>query len=447
MSITFVVFLILSSLVNAAQSTVRLSLPGAIQHALNDSNKIKMKSEDVAFAEARLAEARAYMMPSISNLTILAPIYKDTGDPIRSTPDYNEWGPWLKTTTTIIQPIYSYGKLAYFGGAARDGIEAEKKQTDMKRQEVIYDVKQYYYGAQAAFSIMDRVEESETKLKDVIKRVDELLKAGSGEVRKQDAYKLKALLQEIKQKKEFVLKSQELATKAVAFESGFSALDHVEISDKELKKENFKPDTLSAYQKLAKDYRSEFKALEAGISARKNLVEGEKTNCLPIFFLGGLVDVADTPNDIRTRQSSPYAYDPYNGLTIGAGVGMKWNFEFTKVNAKVQQAKAEYQKLLHQKDFADKGIPLEVEKAYLEYKEAANNIAHSSEQVDQAKKWFLQSVVAWSFGVGDSREVLESVIFKGLADKNFFEATVNHNVAIASLSKATGTELLPNLKY
>jgi len=433
--------------VDAAQK-VRLSLSETIKQAISNNSELKMKDQDIAFSEGRLKEVRSYMFPSASNLTTLAPINRELGDALNTTGDYDKWGPWVKSTTTIIQPLYAYGKIKFYTTAANGGIEAEKEQKNMKKAEVIFDVKQYYYSAQAADGVLDNINESEKKLKDVIKRVDDLLKAESGEVRKQDAYKLKAVLQELKQKKEFVVKGQKLARSALAFKAGYESLDtEFDIKDAELKKEPFKLESLEHYQKLALEYRPEFKALEAGITARQALVDGEKTNLLPVFFLGALIDVADMPNDVRTRQGSSYAYDPYNGFTAGIGLGAKWNLDIWKVKAKVSTLKAEYFKLVHQKELAHQGIPLEVKKAYLEYQEALNNIGHATEELDHSKKWFLQSVMAWGFGVGDSREVLESVIFKGLADKAYTESLLNHNIAIASLSRTTGTELLSTLHY
>jgi len=168
---------------------------------------------------------------------------------------------------------------------------------------------------------------------------------------------------------------------------------------------------------------------------------------LPLFFIGGLIDIADTASSIRKRQDSPYAYDPYNRITPGFGLGFKWNLDIWKVNANIEKEKAEYFKLIHQKELAEQGIPTEVKKAYLEYQEAMNVISHAKEEQEQTKKWFMQSVFAWGFGVGDSREVLESVIFKGFSDKNYYESLYNHNVAISSLTRSTGTELLSYLKY
>lgn len=430
-----------------AEKKISLTLSESIERALASNDEIKMKDEDVHTAEGRLAEIKSLLYPTIQMTTLAIPIYKETGTALISTDDKNEWGAWLKSSTTIFQPLYGFRKEKYFKLAGEKGIEAEKEQRQMKRSDVVFDVKQYYYSAQAAYDAMKQLDETEEKLKGVIKRVDELLKMESGEVRKQDAYKLKALHQEIKQKKEFVIKATKLSTSAVAFKAGLSSDIEFDIKDKALKKEDFVVKSLEFYQNLAMGNRSEMKALKAGITARQALIDGERTNRLPLFFLGGLIDIADTPNHIRTRQGSPYAYDPYNSSNIGFGLGFRWNLDIWKVNAKMKSLKAEYYKLVHQKDFAEKGIPLEVKKAYLEYKEALANIGHASEQLDHSKKWFLQSVVAWGFGVGDTREVLESVIFKGLSDKNYFEAMLGHNIAIGALSKATGTELLSHLKY
>ena len=76
----------------------------------------------------------------------------------------------MKSTTTIIQPLYAYGKIKFYTTAANGGIEAEKEQKNMKKAEVIFDVKQYYYSAQAADGVLDNINESEKKLKDVIKK-------------------------------------------------------------------------------------------------------------------------------------------------------------------------------------------------------------------------------------------------------------------------------------
>lgn len=428
-------------------SAKNLSLSEFIKHAISHNSEIKMKDQDILSAEGQLDEVKSYMLPSISNTTILAPLFEERGTPLTSTANYDNWGPWVKSNTTVIQPIFAYGKMTHYGNAAKKKIEAEKKQRKMKMDEVIFGVKEYYYGVQTAYGLLEQIEESEKKLADVIKRVDELIKVESGEVRKQDAFKLKTLFQELKQKKELAVKSQKLATSALAFRAGFDDDKDIDLDDKALKKEPFKLESLKYYQDLAVERRPELKALEEGIQARQSLVDAEKTNRLPVFFVGAIFDIADTPNDIRTRQASPYAYDPYNSVDIGVGVGAKWNLDFWKVNAKVKSLKAEYHKLVHQKELADRGIPLEVKKAYLDYQEALNNIDHSTEQVTYAKKWFVQSVMAWGVGVGDAREVLESVIFKGLSDKNYHDALMNHNISVGSLSKATGTELLSTLKY
>ncbi len=439
--------LVFSENAQPSEEGIKLSLPQFIKKAISQNAELKMKDEDTHFAESRLKEVKANLLPTIEMTGILAPIYKNVGNALSSTEDKGTWGPLFKGGGQIIQPLYGFGKFGYYKEAATKGITAEKKQKDMKTSEVVFDVKQYYYSGQMASEMLVQLKESEEKVEKVIKRVDELLKMESGEVKQEDGYKLKVLLQELKKNIELAKKGEKLALAALTYKSGFSPDAKVQLDRRNLVKEDFKLQPIEFYQKLSLEKRPEMLALNSGLEARRALIDAEKTNRLPVFFLGGLLDAADTPSHIRNRQDSPYAHDPYNRITGGIGFGFKWNLDFWKVNAKVDGLTAEYLKLKHQKEVAQNGIPIEVKKAYLEFEEAFNNIEHAEKQRSYAKKWFLQSVFAWSFGVGDSREVLESVIFKGFSDKNYYDGLLNHNLAIASLSKATGTELLEHLKY
>ena len=437
-----------SSPLSAASKNIKVSLSEALTHAKAHSAEIKMAHDEIDQASGKYSEYKSMMLPHIKSTTLLIPIYKELGDPVTSKDqDFSRWGPWIKSTVEIMQPLYSFSRMGSIREAAEQNIEAQKGKKQMKNDEILFDVKKYYYNTQAAYGMYDEIVSSQEELMKVITRVDELLKQESGEVRKQDAYKLKTIYQELKQKLEFVKKAKVLAASAMAFKSGYDKDIELKLKDTTIQQEKFAPLSLEAYQTMALEHRPEYKALKAGLRARKALVAFEKKNRLPFLFIGGLIDINDTPNSIRSRQASPYAYDPYNSINMGAGLGMRWNLDFWKVDAKIKTVKAEYHELLHKKEMADTGLPLEVKKAFLEYQEALNNIGHSTEQRDHSKKWFIQSVMAWGLGVGDAREVLEAVTFKSISDKNYYEALMNHNIAIAALSQTTGTELLPNLKY
>lgn len=429
------------------QKEVQLSLSELIQRAIRENAELKMKDQDIRLAESKLDQFNAQKLPTIQSLGIVAPIYKDIGDALTHKEDTNKWGPLFKNMTYVVQPLSGFGRFKHYHETFTKGIEAEKKQKRMKADEIILDVKEYYYSVQMAKEMMAQLIETEEKLEKVIHRIDELLRKESGEVKQEDAYKLKVIAQELKKNKELADRGAKVALAALGYKGGFSPDVRVTLKSEKLDKEPFELRPLNHYQALAMENRPEMAALNSGIEARKALVEAEKKERLPILFAGALLDASDTPDRIRNRQDSPYANDPFNRISGAVGLGFIWNLDFWKVNAKVREYKAEYLKLVHQKEVAETGIPVEVEKAYLEFKEALNNIGHAVKQRADAKKWFMQSVFAWSFGIGDSREVLESVIFKSFSDKNYYDGLLNHNMSIAALSKATGKELLPHLHY
>lgn len=429
------------------KSPLKVTLSQLLKRALKYNAELKVKDQDIKLAESKLSYVRAQKLPTIQTTSIIAPIYEDLGDALTHKEDWGHWGPIFFNKTSIIQPIYGFGRLKYYEKAAKGGIDAEKKQRKMKADEIVYKVKEYFYTSLMAQEMEDQLSETESKLSKVIRRIDALLKAESGEVKQEDAFKLKVIMQELKKNKELTKKGIKLSLAALAYQGGYEPGTELRTEERKLVKERFELKSLKHYEEMALKYRPEILALNSGIHAYKNLITAEKKAKWPVFFLGGLLDIADTQDSIRTRQDTPYAYDPYNHIQGGGGLGMRWNLDFWKVNAKLDEVKADYYKLINQKAMAKKGIPLEVKKAYLEYQEASNNIKHAKIQRGYAKKWFMQSVFAWTFGVGDAREVLESAIFKGLADNNYYDGILKHNLSIAALTKSTGREQLSHLSY
>ncbi|MBI4041557.1 MAG: TolC family protein [Deltaproteobacteria bacterium] len=430
----------------APNGNIKISLKQAISEALRHNEEIKMAQEDVSYAEGQYSYYKAKILPQITNVALLIPLYSDTGNALTNQDDRDQWGAWIKNTLTLKQPIYSFSRFGSYKTAATENIKAKKFQQKMKEADVIHEIKEFYYGIQTAYGLKNELLDSQMELKKVIERVDQLLKEESGEVRKEDAYKLKTIYEELIQKMKLAEKNFELAKVALLFKMGYSAGQSLELDNYDLKQEPFVLKPLAEYGTLSMDHRPEYRALEAGVIAREALVRAEQKNRYPILFIGAMIDINETPSDIRTRQASPYAYDPYNLSQGGLGLGMHWNLDFWVVNAEVKKKKAEYYQLVHQQELAKKGLPVELKKAYLEFEEAQHNIEHAGRQREYAKKWFMQSVVGWGLGTGKTSEVLESVIFKGLAAKNYYEALMQHNMSIAALSKTTGVELLGYLK-
>ena len=89
--------------------------------------------------------------------------------------------------------------------------------------------------------------------------------------------------------------------------------------------------------------------------------------------------------------------------------------------------------------WADLGIPAEVRVAYEDVVRAVKDIERGTEAVGKAKKWMVQASADYSIGFLDVREVSDAVQAYVTLRTGLMKARFDHNVAMASLSRATGT--------
>ena len=112
----------------------------------------------------------------------------------------------------------------------------------------------------------------------------------------------------------------------------------------------------------------------------------------------------------------------------------------------MKQLKAQHDALLAKQEYAVRGIPMQVKKAYFSVLEQEKNIGYAKEGKKFAQKWFLHSGLGSAFGIGDVKDVLEGGYSMALMLNSYYQGIFNYNMALAELSKVTGMEA-SELKY
>jgi len=95
--------------------------------------------------------------------------------------------------------------------------------------------------------------------------------------------------------------------------------------------------------------------------------------------------------------------------------------------------------LRHLGQWAHAGIPAEVRRAYEDVTRAANDIELGGEAVKKAKQWMVKASADNSVGFANIREVSDAVDAYVALRSAVMKARFDHNVAMAALSRATGT--------
>ncbi len=160
---------------------------------------------------------------------------------------------------------------------------------------------------------------------------------------------------------------------------------------------------MEEYIKIAKANRPEFKALLAGQEARSALRDAKRAQSYPIVLRGVMGSIGWTP--VRDRQDSVFAYDPFNAMTGGVGLGLKFDLEFARHSAEAHEQDAELMKLKATESWAAPGIELQVRKAFWELEQANDGLKIASDRKTLAKKWFVSNAMGWSIGITPAKDL------------------------------------------
>lgn len=424
-----------------ANAPVSLSLETLLKNALERNGQIKESMQDVEVAKSQLDQANAARYPKGTATFIAAPIFEETGNAVQSYSNWNKWGPFLQGGIQVVQPIYTFGQIGGYRDAATHQVLAKSGLADVRRNEVVYTTKEYYYSYLMATDLENLVDKLVEFLEEAVNTAEDDGQKKKSSVKPHDIFRLKTALEDLRQKKLQAKAGRMTAEKAIAW---MSATEYESLRGQPLEPEAFEIKPIEEYLKLAKANRPEFRALKEGQEARAALRDAKQAQSYPVLFVGGFASAGWSP--VREKQHSVFAMDPFNQPQGGFGVGLRLDLEFARHSAEASEQDAELLKLKATESYAAPGIELQVKRAFWDLEQAVQSLKIAERRKQQTKKWFVGSAMGWSIGLTPPKELLESLEGDGTAKKNYIETVFAHNMALAKLTQAVGVEVT-KLKY
>lgn len=427
---------------DAAQNRLVLGVNDCIRIALKSAPELGEAQADVDLTTSKLDEAKSNRYPQFQVLSLFGPAPQASAGDL--TPHINTdretklsqltW--FTSTDATLIQPLYTFGKISENMKAATHGIEVDRSRKEQRVNEIALQVRQYYFGLMLARELKEVVLEVQEDLATARKKAQKLLDEGSESVDQIDIYKLDAFSGEVAK---FLAEAQEgekLAMAALRTRLGLSVGASLEISSERLTMDEEAVPSYDDFVEKARSQRPEFRQIAEGLKARAALVEAAKANYYPDIFVGGLLSWAYAEN--RDRIYNPYITDPYKHLIGGVGLGARWKLDFGITGAKVAGEQAQYNRLLSTKEFADANIPLQIKKFYLELKEAEKSVSASQSAYTNAKKWTVAALANFDFGIGPAKDIFDALQAYARMRAAYFQSIYNYKIARANLDYAIG---------
>lgn len=444
-------YLGLLSCANAGAETLTLTLEQATERALRTDPRITERQYFVESAQALLQEVRGNqdwrfdgnaflaLSPAVAGSVFEGGGCAPGNCTLRSDKydlEKNGISPWLNFQLTVIKPLYTFGKIENYSVAAQANIQVKENDVRIQRAATVLDVKRAYYGYLAARDARLFLEDVRERITKAIEVAQKWLEEGEGDMRQADVFALQAGRSIIGRYIAQTDGMQKLALDGLKVLIGVSAADEVQPVDTSLTPVPLPDGALPDFQQQALTQRPEMLQVEAGLQARRALVEARQSEAMPNLYAGLAGVFSYSPN--RDRLDNPYIYDPFNETGLTPMVGLKWDWQRGAQRARVAQEAAELNALIAKSSLARQGIPFQVAEQYHQVQADHAALQELSEGSRHARRWMIGRYVDFEAGLETADRVVAAFQGYVLTQTDYIRTMYEYNMRVAQLHNVTG---------
>jgi len=355
---------------------------------------------------------------------------------------FSHLGGFFRTEVEIIQPIWTFGKISNYQDAAKMGFTLAEWEQRKRTSEFRYLVKRAFYTLLYSTESITTLKEVETRLKDAAEKVEKQLLKDADNVFETDRLKIKVFQADVGNRMIDAVRGQKISKAALA-EMLDLAGDWVVDQDK-LIAEQVEGLEKSQIVSAALRARPELQQLATLISIKESERLAIRGDLFPTIFVAGKINFAVAPG--REDIKNPFLVDDFNKFDLGAVLGMKMDLGFYRTINKMDQIRAEIDRMKAQRAQLMAKVKLDAEKSFEEAVGAVGGIVVNEDGFRAARSWLTSAGLAFNLGTAETKDVLESfaAFFKARAD--LVRSVFNLNMALSELSDVAGTEVVQRLQ-
>ncbi len=420
-----------------AQPVMRLTLDECVGRALAYHPQAAVARSEVSVSRSLVAQADAVRFRpqlEVTQLFGLSPAaHGSPYDPaLRS--DLSDLSMLSRSETTMVMPLYTFGKLRAKAEAARHGVEVARHGQEQAAAEIRRETRRGYYGLLLAKELKALADETLKRLTKARTRVRELIQ--EEELQPSDQYRLDVFTLEIETRHAAAVATEASLLDGLKSMLGLAPSVDFDIADSNLERAGGRPPNEEESARAALQSRPELLRLRAGVQARSALERSAKADLFPQFYVGAQLRYGYAPN--RTDQRNPFVRDDFNFLQGGVAIGFRYALNFSAVRAKADEARAERDGLVARQRMAETAIGVQARNAA----RAAQAIALAAETREKAARvargWLATAESNFDLGVGESRDLVDAFQAYIQTKAALLQALFEDNAARAELEYAEG---------
>ena len=343
---------------------------------------------------------------------------------------------WTGLTFSIVKPLATFGLLENYRKAAEQNIVVKQQQIRLQRDVTRRDVARAYYGYLAARDGRLLMQDTEKRLQSALELVQQWLEEDNGQAKLSDQYALQAGLALVQRYRAEAEGLESIALEGLKMLTGVGRDEAIELEDRRLMPQPLPDRPLEEWVETALASRAEMKQVEAGLAARRALVEAKKASAKPVVFAGVAGSLAWSPQ--RDRLDNPYIHDPFNHVAASPLIGLRWQWEAGAQPARVAQAEADLDALVSKAAFARQGIPFQVAEQYHLVQSKHEAQRQMRESALAARRWMIAAYSDFEAGLEKAEKILTAMQAYVLAYGDYLKLVNEYNNHLIQLNTVSG---------
>ncbi len=393
--------------VDTAQATA-LTLPRAIDEALQNNQRLAVAAAVVVEAEAGTRRAGAHKLPRID----FSYVYQRTNNPVMvfgnllrqgnftednfdidnlNNPDaINNFTP----TISIVQPIWAGGRISRLQEAAELSVDAAGLQQVRTRQQVVFDTVEAYSGAVLAVRYLAVAHEALATAEAHVTLAENMRQGGL--VVDSDVLQARVRVSEAREAMVRARSGLAVAKTALNFVIGRDLSAPVTLPD-DLDETDVVQENLDTLVEQALATRPDLRATSTQERAIGKNIDAERANYMPAVALSGFAE---------SNADSMFGHQSGNwGVTVGANFTI---FDGNARSAAVDQGMAQKRQIQEQALLLRRAIAMQVTQAFYDVQAAAERIVQAQAAIELARENLRIVENRYREGMSTSVELLDA---------------------------------------
>lgn len=418
-----------------------LTLEKCIALALEENQKLRAAGYDVEAAMGRLTEAKARGWPILDYEFRAAPVPRNVDDAVNSFFS-GDVAAWFEYKMVLGIPLTAFGQLTMARKLAEGGVAAARQKVLKEREQLIFDVKQIYYGILLG-----------KEMKKLLgKAVDSLTSKIEGEESAEEPnhspfeiLKMKVFREELKRRLDQTEMEMSLAYDGLKIQMGLPQDVAIELDRDSLEPAVVSLSEVDKYVNASMEHNPDSKLVEVGVETKRKLWKLEKRKLAPNLGVGFYFDIGRTHKAIEGVTATDDFNNPFNFTRAGIGLRLKGTLDFHGAYGRIKKARAEYFKALYEGQMGKRGLQLDAKKAYENAVKAKNKVMSSKKSLSMSNQMVFLTKTNYELGIGDNEEYAEALQVMLASRGQYFKAVFDYNVALADLERKVGEEAYAEL--